>query len=201
MLPMIEPTEARAINDVQEILTDIVKSVVTRPDRVSVHSSIHGPLVAFVIKTEQIDVRRVIGSKGKHFKAMETIVQALMRIMDREAHLTVDEKGPPPVAAHNKPFSLGATRPDGVRNVVDLLRRVIGPFLQIPEAMDVISTNLGTTTILELRVKESDYPLIYGTETVFDYGPDGHLIGSIKNIFDGIGKNNGRIIRITVNRI
>jgi len=174
---------------------------VTYPERVTVQSSIHGPLVAFVIKTEQIDVRRVIGSKGKHFKAMEVITQSLMRLMDREAHLTVDEKGPPSVMPQNKPFSLGSQRPDSIRNVVDLLRRVIGPFLQIPEAMEVIPTNLGTTTILELRVKESDYPLIYGVDTVFDYGPDGNLIGSIKNIFDGIGKNNGRIIRITVNRI
>jgi hypothetical protein len=65
----------------------------------------------------------------------------------------------------------------------------------------VIVSDIGMTALIEIRIASSDYPSLYGRPAEFDYGTDGHLIGGIKNFFDGIAKNRGKTIRITVSKV
>ena len=54
---------------------------------------------------------------------------------------------------------------------------------------------------LALQLLAADYPALHGSREVeFDYGMDGNLIGAIKNIFAGIGKDNGRVVRIVITK-
>lgn len=193
-------TDVKEITEISALLADLVKCVVTRPDEVKVAHSIHGPLVAFVIRTDQEDVRRVIGARGKHFKALEAIMGGLLSRMGRESHLTLDEKGPPPNATRTKTTLMGQYNVRNFEQVKTLLKRVAGAFVLKPQEVGLISTDIANTTILELSVDKTDHPLIYGNEAQFEYGPDGNIIGAIKNIFDGIGKNHGRQVRIVLNQ-
>lgn len=190
-------------SEIAEVLESLVKCVVTQPSSVKVGHSVHGNLIALIVKTDQNDVRRVIGAKGKHFKALQGIVASLAKQVDFEAHLAVDDKGPPPPAGAPAPkiFSLGQYNQQGFERVKVLLSKLVSMFLSSPNVFEVISTDIANTTIFEIRVKADEYQAIYGTEVPFDYGNDGHIIGAIKNIFDGIGKNHGRIIRISLNRV
>jgi len=190
--------ETNEIIEIRSILTALVMSIVTHPENVKVESSEHGPLVAFRIRTEQEDVRRVIGTRGKHYKALEGIAASLCKLIDRESHIIVDDKGPPPNVAPVKGFVYSRVDTQKFDKVQPLLRRVISPFLLNPDSMDIDSSEIGTTTIFVVKVKAEDYPQVYGPEIQFDYGTDGAIIGAIKNIFDGIGKNHGRIIRVVL---
>jgi hypothetical protein len=65
----------------------------------------------------------------------------------------------------------------------------------------ITTKEVGTMVIAEVRIRAADYPLLYGKDATFDYGTDGHIIGAIKNFFDGVAKNHGRVIRIAVKKI
>ena len=192
--------EMTLIAPIAEILKELVQGVVTMPAAVSVKSSCHGNLVALQVKTDPDDVRRVIGAKGKHFKALETIVRTLSLMIQREAHLAVDDKGPPaPGVTAQKSFALGKTR--DFSHVSKLLERTCAMFASNPNDVSVVSTDMGTTAIFEVKVKADSYAAVYGAPANFEYGPDGATIGAIKNIFDGIGKNHGRVIRIALTKL
>lgn len=197
-----EPDPTALAEDIEEILTDLVKNVVRNPDGVKVSSLVKGPLAAFVIKTDQEDVRRVVGQRGKHIRALQAIVTEAVRRYNLEAHVAIDEKTPqiPATAAPKAPV-LGKYDPKRFRDVKDLLRRVVGLFVEHQKSLSVSEASISQTSIFEVKLKKEDYPSVYGRETQFDYGTDGIIIGSIKNIFDGIGKNNGRFIKIVFNQV
>jgi predicted RNA-binding protein YlqC (UPF0109 family) len=180
------------------VLTDLVKCAVTKPEAVKVISSVHGPLIAMLIKTEQYDVKRVIGTKGKHFRALEVIMRTLASQVSCEVHLKIEDKGPPPPGTPPPFRSLPA--PDAQarlwHSVPELLRRIVSMYVNTEPKIEI--SEFAETTIVQVKVLASERHLIWGPETEFDYGRDGIIIGSIKNIFDGIGKGHGRQIRIVV---
>lgn len=184
------------LDAIAAILTDIVKAVVRRPDAVKVTQSVHGPIAAFVIKTDQEDVRRVIGQKGKHFKAMSIIIDHMAKRHGFEGHLVVDEKGPPVLPPTIKAFSYSSYDPAKFETVRSLLFRIFQQFATDHSKLGVVMSEVGSTVVFQVNVAREDYQLVYGPEMMFEYGRDGAIIGSIKNLFDGIGKNHGRIIRI-----
>mgnify|MGYP002777157298 CR=1 FL=1 len=187
-----------AVGQIESVLTDLVKCVVNQPDKVSVISSVHGPLIALVVRPEKSDVSRVIGSRGKHFKALDVILKALAKEIGREVHFEVDDKGPPAGPVGPKLFSYGKFDPEGFAKAKDTFRRLVSMFMEAPNSGEVVVADFGNTTILEVRVNSVDYASLYGTEMTFDYGVDGSVIGSIKNIFDGIGKRYGRVFRVVL---
>jgi predicted RNA-binding protein YlqC (UPF0109 family) len=196
-----EPDPNSRIDEIADILSDLVKSVVRNPDSVKISHVARGPLVAFAIKTDQDDVRRVIGQRGKHFRALETICKEGCRSIGVEAHIAIDEDGrniPQPAA---KGFVLGDFSARKFKNVKELLKRSCSLFLDPKSSVAVAETPVANMMILEIKIKKSDYPLLYGRDAAFDYGTDGHIIGAIKNFFDGIGKNNGRIIKIGITQL
>jgi predicted RNA-binding protein YlqC (UPF0109 family) len=198
----MKPTEPdqKVIPEVESIVSDLIRAVVRNPDGVKISSLVKGPLVAFVIKVDPDDVRRVIGKQGKHFKAMEVIIAEALRRIGRESHLVVDEKSPPVAPTSQKAFALGEYSSKKFKTVKELLKRLVGLYAADPEKVSVSTTDVGLTTLVEVKVRAEDYPAVYGRDANFEYGPDGHLIGAIKNFFDGVGKNNGRIIRIVLSR-
>ena len=187
----------RTLNDT---LLSLVRAVVTKPDAVSITQSIHGPLVAMVIKTHPDDIPRVIGAKGKHFRALEAIIASLARQINRETHLAIDDKGRVPGSPTSKAPSFNT--PKDMAPVEKLLKNTVSMFMDSPDSVEVIRTDIPPgTTIFEVRVKDANIAAITGPMVNFDYGPDGAVIGSIKNLFDGIGKNHGRLIRVVLNKI
>jgi predicted RNA-binding protein YlqC (UPF0109 family) len=192
----IEP----AVAELQGVLTDLVKCAVTKPEAVKVKHSVHGNLVAFFIETEQVDVKRVLGSKGKHFKALESIMRTLAKISDRETLLTIKDDGPPPPGSQGqRQFSPPVQGSKMFERVPALLKRIIGLYLETEP--QVVVADFGQTAILEIKIKDGEKHYITGPDADFEYGRDGLIIGSIKNIFDGIGKNHGKVLKITVTEV
>ena len=192
-----ESEKSSAIND---LLTDLVKAVVRQPEKVQIQHTIHGNLDAFAVRVDQDDVRRVIGSKGKHFKALQHLILAACQSLGREGYLAVKEDAP--VAVLPKPtervFPLERGRPfDPVRG---LLGRVVSIF--VPNASDftIADTDMGTGHIFEIKVNAAVHARLLGETAVFEYGPDGANIGAIKNLFDAISKNHGKIVKITLTK-
>lgn len=200
---MNQPKSAGAptLSNIGEILDEIVKSVVKYPEKAGATMSEHGSLVAFVIKADKEDVRRVVGKSGKHIRALTQLANAMSRRYGKESHVMIDEKSPPIAPAPNLAFTYEEYDPVKFDRVRSLLHRIFNMLVIHRDAIAVVAGNVSTTTILEVNVKTEDYPLIYGPEADFDYGRDGLIIGSIKNIFDGIGKNHGRVIRLVVNKV
>jgi len=187
------------VSTLNETLLSLVRAVVTKPEAVSIAQSIHGPLVAMVIKTAPEDRPRVIGAKGKHFRALEAIIASLARQINRETHLAIDESAPRQMTSPSKAQSFNT--PKDMAPVEKLLKNTVSMFMDSPDSVQVVRTDIGTTTIFEVRVKEENIAAITGPIANFDYGSDGLVIGSIKNLFDGIGKNHGRLIRVVLNKI
>lgn len=197
----MKTTEPDPISDIEGVITELIRAVVRNPDGVKISHVEQGPLVAYVIKTDQPDVSRVLGKLGKHFKAMEVIVAEALRKIGRESHLVIDEKSPPLAPQAQKNFQFGAYNAKKFKGVKELLKRVALLYVRSPKDVDVITNDVNNTTLVELKINAADYPALYGRDATFEYGTDGHLIGAIKNFFDGIGKNNGRVIRIVVNKV
>lgn len=201
-----EPKPIPEIAEIQAVLLDLVKSAVTKPESARVSNAVVGNSVTFAIKTDPLDGGRVIGSKGKHFKALEVIVKESVRKLGPApgavGHLSIDEK---PFkaggAAGEKISALGDYSAKRFKNVPELLMRLVSVLVDDPSKVDVTVTNLGLTSIMEVKVAAADYDAVYGKPVVFDLETDGHVIGSIKNLFDGIGKNNGKIIKLVVTPI
>ena len=184
--------------ELTDVLAELVKCAVTKPESVKVVSSVHGPLIALLIKTEQHDVKRVLGTKGKHFRALEVIMRTLAAQVNCEIHLKIEDKGPPPPVTP-PPFRALPAPEVAARlwhRVPALLARIIGMYVHSEPSLDV--SEFEGTTIIQIKVSQQERHLIWGPEADFDYGRDGIIIGSIKNIFDGIGKNHGKQIRIVV---
>jgi predicted RNA-binding protein YlqC (UPF0109 family) len=193
--------ESAKLEAVAAILTDTIKAVVKRPEFVQVKMQAHGPLVAFVIKTDKDDVRLVIGRGGKHFKALTVAVNAMVRSEQVEAQIIIDEKNPPVMPTAVKTTPLGALDMKKFSSCGPLLHRIVEQIVVNKDVLKVKSTDYQTTAIFEVTVKNEDFPLIYGAEIATETGTSGMVIEALKNIFDGVGKNYGRVIRIAVSRV
>lgn len=183
--------------EVKSLLEALVKAVVTSPDKASVHHSVHGSLIAFGIEVDREDVRRVIGAKGKHVKALTIIAKTLCESVGMTADLTVIEDEAPPaktdVAERVNPL-VGGKNKDFSR-VKALLERTVTSIANSPSDVSVTERPLGMNKhILEIIANEPAYRRLYGTTTQFEYGEDGLILGSIKNIFDAIAKNHGKLL-------
>lgn len=193
-------TEVDLAAEIGDLLLQLIKAVVTIPNAVTVKHSSIGPLAVFVIKSHPSDVRRIIGGQGKRIRAFTEIVNSLARQIGREAQLTIDEScnGQSFQMQRSSPFADAQTKDFSA--ITALLTRTVTMFADSPRSVQVIYTAPEGTNIavFEVKVKMGSYAAIYGQPGNFDYGPDGSTIGSIKNIFDGIGKNHGRVVRIVM---
>jgi predicted RNA-binding protein YlqC (UPF0109 family) len=194
----VQNSDAELATEVGKIVSGLVKGVVTKPEAVRLETRAVGQILAFKVVPDKADVCRVIGKGGKHFRALESLLSAICRTVDKESHLVVDDKDIAGPGSMARPFTLGPKK--DFAQVLALLRLTFSPFLDYPDVFAMKAEEMGKTTLIEVTVDTRDYPNIYGKEVTFDYGPDGHIIGAIKNIFDGIGKNYGRIIRLAVTK-
>lgn len=199
---MLEATKDKTqIAELHENIIELVKGVVRNPDEVSVSRKDFSSLLALTIKAAQDDVRRVLGSRGKHFKALDTICHEAMKSTGLELQLIIDEQpGFQNPNTSERAKSFGRNEREKLQGIDALLQRVVALLVSNPSKLSVTSTEIGSTIILELFVAEEDFPLVYGKPIEFDYGIDGHLIGAIKHYFDSIGKNNGQVVRIVLNK-
>ena len=83
LMMTIELAGEKRIQQAEEIITDLVKNLVNKPDAVTVSRQLVGQLVAVAITPHQEDVRLVVGSKGKHFKALEALLAELIDEWER----------------------------------------------------------------------------------------------------------------------
>ena len=195
------PNTEKPVAEIHAVLTALVRNIVRNPASVSVIRKDVSQLVFFSIKTDQDDVRRVIGARGKHIDALKIIVGTMLKRAGRESHVAMDESPDAVVRVLKKEGPLGSFNPRQFKDASKLLKSVVVQCVHEPERVEVTSTDAGATSILEIKIKASDFDALRGEREVdFKYGPDGELIGSIKNLFDGIGKNNGRVLELTVTK-
>ena len=188
-------TEIEApLKEITEIAHDLVANLVSNPRAVRITPNMHGPLAAFSIKTEQVDVRRVLGAKGRHFRAISAIVSMLSERVGLESLVTIDEREsnnyspsafitPPP-----RPY-----RADQWLTVTNLLEAILEFVVNDSDALTIKTTDYGLTTVAEVQVSEEDYPLVYGL--------DGEFIEALKSVFGGIAGNHGRAMRIVLTQV
>ncbi len=62
--------------ELKEVLTEIVKPLVSKPDEVSVTQSVSGKDVLLQLSVAQGDMGKVIGRHGKIAKAIRTVMKA-----------------------------------------------------------------------------------------------------------------------------
>jgi predicted RNA-binding protein YlqC (UPF0109 family) len=197
-------TEAPArLNEILATLNDAIKSVVKKsPARANAIMSVHGPLVVFVIRTDPDDARWIFGRQGKHFKALRTLLAQMVARDGMEVDLIFDEKVtavPPPRPNSAEPFSQPA--PKKISKLHELITRMVSMCVDNRDALSIKSTDLNSTVIFEIKVAPADYQNVYGRPITTEDGfPTGATIEAFKNIFDALGKNFGRLIRIVLTK-
>jgi predicted RNA-binding protein YlqC (UPF0109 family) len=196
---MKNPNHNRTESKTTDILDRLVKGLVQRSKAVRTTTSVHGSFVAIVVKTDQDDVRRVIGKQGKHIKAIQVIAAEAGKRLGIEMHVALDENSPTAPFPTNSSGGLGSFDAKEFRGVKQLLKDVVSLFVR--DGVTLTATDIGTTCVIEVKIKVSDFPALYGKKAMFDYGTDGHIIGAIKNIFDGLAKNRGRSIKLIVTTV
>ena len=197
----MNPTRIEPVTVITEALTRLVLALVRNPSAASVTSSIHGTTVVFVIRVAPDDRRRVIGSDGKHIQALEVLAEEGAKRIGLEGWVTLDEKTPVPAQAGLRTAAFGAYNAKQVQSLPGLLRQTALLFVTVPGSLAVQASELGGLTLLDLQVNRADYSALYGRPTTFRYGVDGHLLGALKNLLDGVGKNNGRAIRVILSEV
>ena len=60
----------------KELLTHIVKNLVTEPDAIAITESVQGDTVTFELRVAQADMGRVIGRHGRIAKEIRTLMKA-----------------------------------------------------------------------------------------------------------------------------
>jgi predicted RNA-binding protein YlqC (UPF0109 family) len=199
--PKILTEQTTTIATLNELIAGLVHGLVRHPEHVLITHSIHGALVAFVIRTHPEDVRRLVGARGKHLKAITSLAEEFALRHELEAHLVIDEKNPPSQPGSLKTGVFGTSDRMTEESLEKLLFNTVKPFADDTHYLEVTTASVGPTKILEVKIPTQFYLCVYGKASQFDYGVDGHVIGAIKNIFDGISKNQGMLIRITLTRV
>lgn len=74
--------------DLKEVLSEIVKPIVTKPDEVSITEKTSGKDVLLQLSVSPEDMGKVIGRHGKIAKAIRTVMKAAAVIAD--VHVRVD---------------------------------------------------------------------------------------------------------------
>lgn len=76
----------------QEVLENILKALVTQPDKVNIERKIDEMGVLLTVKTHPHDVGLVIGKKGSMIKALRFIVKAIG--LKNHAHVNIKIEEP-----------------------------------------------------------------------------------------------------------
>jgi len=105
----------------QQFIEYIVKSIVNKPDAVSIERRIDEKGVLLELTVDQEDLGRVIGKRGATAQSLRTLLRALGTKNDARYNLKIVDVGPPParrddVAAKNDSQS---TQPDEPTSVTD----------------------------------------------------------------------------------
>lgn len=193
--------ESESIRELHSLVEALVKAVVKHPDEVKLRNSVHGQLAVFGAEVAQDDVRRVIGAKGKHVKALQVIVKSLCDVINKEGEFAVVEERttpPAPSAGPSRQFPLLAGR--DFKPVKALLERTCKAIANSPNDVEVIETPMGQRHIFEIKANASAYHRLFGPTVTYEYGEDGLILGSIKNLFDAIGKNHGKLVMIVMTK-
>lgn len=165
-----------------EILRELVCGYTRHHDKLKVDGADMGTTIIMAIRGDIDDHPKLVGTKGKHVWALETIVQAIGRKMGRTVRLTLmdplpGEQGPPAVFKPNPNWVEGA--------IVFLLRLVLDAALPTPYSLEVMHV-LDLTTI-QVR------PAVWG-----DLCERGDFAKAVHAIFHAVGKTQGRDVHIDV---
>ncbi len=74
--------------ELKEVLSEIVKPIVTKPDQVNITQKVSGKDVLLCLSVAPEDMGKVIGRHGKIAKAIRTVMKAAAVIAN--AHVRVD---------------------------------------------------------------------------------------------------------------
>ena len=77
----------------KQVLIDLAKSIVNKPECVEVTESVNGDTVYLKLKVDESDLGKVIGKQGKIAKAMRTIVRAATPRNSKRYVVEIREKG------------------------------------------------------------------------------------------------------------
>ena len=61
----------------KQVLIDLAKSIVNKPECVEVNESVNGDNVYLKLRVDESDLGKVIGKQGKIAKAVRTVVRAV----------------------------------------------------------------------------------------------------------------------------
>lgn len=61
----------------KQVLTDLAKSIVNKPDMVNVTERVEGDTVYLKLMVDESDLGKVIGKQGRIAKAVRTVVRAV----------------------------------------------------------------------------------------------------------------------------
>src|SRR5579862_169027 len=85
----------------QQFIEYIVKSLVNKPDAVSIKRTIDEKGVLLELTVDQEDLGRVIGKRGATAQSLRTLLRALGTKNDARYNLKIIDTGPPPTRQHD----------------------------------------------------------------------------------------------------
>ena len=186
----------------REVLADIIKSIVRRPEMVSVTKSVIGTLAVLVIKTSPDDAGRLMGKGGKHFKSMTLLFGRIFNRDGLQVKLVYDEKSPPlQTISHKSGSPFGSHDAKAFKDCESIMLRFIKLLTSEPEKAAVSIHDFNLTAIFEIKIAGSDYENVYGPEVGTSFGPVGQGLDAIKSILDGVGKNYGRATEVVLTKV
>ena len=75
----------------KQVLIDLAKSIVNKPECVEVTESVNGDTVYLKLKVDESDLGKVIGKQGRIAKAIRTVVKAVANSTGKRVIVDISE--------------------------------------------------------------------------------------------------------------
>lgn len=165
------------------ILTDLIQEFVLRPEQIEVRTAVAGHAAFLTVQANPSDVRRIIGAKGAHFRALKEICKAITSKTGHSVmlnHLPFEESQPD----RYPKFKLNRNWP--VQKISDLLQRAAKACLLNDDMVAVEAKDLeDPNSLLTVHVAQEE--------------PSARLeaiSAALAIIFNAVGSANGRTLHL-----
>ena len=76
--------------DLKQLLVDITRAIVDKPDEITVAESVDGDDIKFKLSVAESDMGKVIGKHGKNAKALRTVMKAAANSEGKRITVDID---------------------------------------------------------------------------------------------------------------
>jgi predicted RNA-binding protein YlqC (UPF0109 family) len=176
---------------VAEALSVLVQALVKNISGVTVTAVVRGNIVAASIKVDKEDRSRVLGKEGRHFAALQRIARECARGLD--SWVVLDE-----TTSQETP-SVENRLANAPMDVTAVVRHALAAIVRNPELLAVDTTNLGSASLIEVRMSAMDEGRFKGDPDYCDpFDPSGTVEEAIGRLVHAVAVSRGRTVKLAI---